>query len=139
MNGRSTRVPPPGASAARIGITGKRRDSAMDADRVPRYTCPHMQASGSLPAGCASPAVDEALVYPADHHFRIITVAGSGAYETVSGVLTAYQVVAPLTHGQTSQGGRYQSLSVTVRLASRAEHMRLDGALRQAEGVRILL
>lgn len=84
-------------------------------------------------------AIDEADVYPATHHFRIIVAAGSPAPKAIETLLADYTVTSPLQAGHTSAGGRYQSLQVAVHLACRADHLRLDQALRAVEGVRILL
>lgn len=87
----------------------------------------------------AGPEIDEARIYPAEHHFRIIVLSGSDAFTAIEALLAGYAVTAPLCHGQASRGERYRSLQVSVRLADRAEHRRLDGALRAVAGVRMLL
>jgi putative lipoic acid-binding regulatory protein len=84
-------------------------------------------------------AIDEADVYPATHHFRIIVAAGSPAPKAIESLLADYTVTSPLQAGHASAGGRYQSLQVAVHLTCRADHLRLDQALRAVEGVRILL
>lgn len=83
--------------------------------------------------------IEETQVYPAEHHFRIIVHAGSTAQAGLERVLRDFDVVAPLAPGQASQQGRYHSLCVSVRLLNRADHLRLDQALRAVEGVRILI
>ena len=83
--------------------------------------------------------IDEAEVYPATHHFRIIVAAGSTARTVIETLLADFEVVSPLKTGQSSAGGRYQSLQVTVNLACRADHLRLDQEIRKGEGVRSLL
>ena len=83
--------------------------------------------------------IDEAEVYPATHHFRIIIAAGSPARKTIETLLANFTVASPLQAGHASAGGRYQSLQVAVHLPCRADHLRLDQALRAIEGVRILL
>ena len=84
-------------------------------------------------------AIDEADVYPATHHFRIIIAAGSPAPRAIETLLADFTVTSPLQPGHASAGGRYQSLQVAVHLPCRADHLRLDQALRAIEGVRILL
>ena len=83
--------------------------------------------------------IDEAEVYPATHHFRIIIAAGSAARGAIEALLADFTVASPLEEGRASAGGRYQSLQVAVHLPCRADHLRLDQALRMIEGVRILL
>ncbi len=84
-------------------------------------------------------SIDEAKVYPATHHFRIIIQAESQAGDGVAAALKPYAVVAPLRPGQASRAGRYRTLEVSVRLDCRDDHLRLDAALRAVAGVRILL
>ncbi len=84
-------------------------------------------------------AIDEAAVYPATHHFRIIVAADSQAPQAIAALLADFTVVSPLQAGRASAGGRYQSLQVAVHLDSRVDHLRLDQSLRAIEGVRILL
>ncbi len=84
-------------------------------------------------------AIDEAEVYPATHHFRIIITAGSASRGAIEALLADFTVASPLQAGHASAGGRYQSLQVAVHLPCRADHLRLDQALRAIEGVRILL
>ncbi len=83
--------------------------------------------------------IEESQVYPAEHHFRIIVHAESSAQAGLERVLHDFDVVSPLERSQASQQGRYQSLRVSVRLINRADHVRLDQALRTVAGVRILL
>ncbi len=83
--------------------------------------------------------IEETQVYPAEHHFRIIVVAESPAQAGLDRVLRDFDVISPLELSHASQQGRYQSLCVSVRLLNRADHLRLDQALRAVEGVRILL
>ncbi len=98
-----------------------------------------MKDTHPLPTPPALPEIAETLIYPAVHHFRIIVLADSPACAEIEALLAGYDVSAPLCHGRKSRGERYQSLQVSVRLADRAEHRRLDGALRAATGVRMLL
>ncbi len=84
-------------------------------------------------------AIDEAAVYPATHHFRIIVAAGSQAPQAIATLLEDFAVASPLQAGRASAGGRYQSLQVAVHLDCRADHLRLDQSLRAIAGVRILL
>ena len=98
-----------------------------------------MNDTNPLAAPPAGTEADEALIYPAEHHFRIIILSGSTAFADIEALLAGYTVTAPLCHGQASRGERYRSLQVSVRLADRAEHRRLDGALRAVDGVRLLL
>lgn len=84
-------------------------------------------------------AIDEARVYPAPFHFRIIVHADSQAHTSLATTLADYRVVEPLASGNSSGSGRYLSLNVTVHLESRDEHQRLHTAIRNTAGVRLLL
>ena len=82
---------------------------------------------------------DEKYVYPAVHHFRVITDAEVATEAAITEALGAYEVVSPLARGRSSSGGRYLVFEVSVRLSSRAEHFAVDAAIKGVEGVRILL
>ncbi len=83
--------------------------------------------------------IDEARIYPAEFHFRIIVEPRDPVFEAVSELLHSCDVTAPLQRGRLSRGGRYQTLRVSLRLQSRREHRELDLRLRATDGVRLLL
>ena len=83
--------------------------------------------------------VDEAKIYPAEFHFRIIVEPGAAIFEAVSAELSPCEITQPLRRGRQSRGGRYLTLQVSLRLHSRQEHQELDLRLRATEGVRLLL
>lgn len=86
-----------------------------------------------------SAPIEESKIYPAEHHFRIITEVESVAEAGLRQVLEEYEVITELAQGRSSSGGRYRVFEVTVRMSSRDEHHKLDAALRAVKGVRILL
>ena len=90
--------------------------------------------------GCGAGAdPNEARLYPAEHHFRIIVEGTSDARTAIEAILSGYEMTAPLSTGGQSSGSRYQSLGVSVKLPDRASHHQLDAARRAVVGVRILL
>ena len=82
---------------------------------------------------------DQATLYPAECHFRIIVEKDFANEARLREILSASEVTAPLAPGSTSSGGRFRSLQVAVRLKDRAEGVRLDEALRGVAGVRLVL
>lgn len=97
-----------------------------------------METGVSTPSGASPSGVAEC--YPAVHHFRIILQAdATAAAAALEAVLADYAVTAPLQAAHRSAGGRYRSMQVSVRLAGREEHERLDASLRVVPGVRVLL
>ncbi len=87
-------------------------------------------------SGCQ---IDENLAYPASYHFRIIIHSSSQALDGITLVLEEYEVVAPLTRGQSSSAGSYHSYNVSVNLPDRDSHLKLDSAIRAVAGVRIVI
>ncbi len=83
--------------------------------------------------------IDESKIYPAEHPFRIITDASVPLLEPLQKVLADYTVTSPLVTGKSSSGGKYVVYETTVRMENRAEHNKLDAAIRSLNGVRILL
>ena len=82
---------------------------------------------------------DPAMIYPADCHFRIIVTGEFTSDDQLQQVLAASVITSPLAPGKHSQGGKYRSLQVTVRVKDRAEMVRLDRDLRAVAGVRMVL
>lgn len=82
---------------------------------------------------------DPATIYPAEHHFRIVVAEPFAGDDALRQVLAGYAVSAPLAAGGISRQGRYRTLAVSVRVASREELVQLDQALRAVPGVRMLL
>lgn len=83
--------------------------------------------------------IPETLVYPSEHHFRIIVTAGAVPWDALAQLLAGYEVTAPLSAAGQSRGGRYQSLQLSVHIRTRAELLRLHAELRAVKGVRMLL
>ena len=82
---------------------------------------------------------DPATLYPAECHFRIIVTETFAGEAALQAVLAGYTVTAPLAASRASQQGRFRSFGVSVRVGGREELVRLDGALRAVEGVKLLL
>lgn len=83
--------------------------------------------------------VDPATIYPAVYHFRVIVGRQPEVEVELRRVLEAYDVTSPLAEAAQSRTGRYRSLQVAVRVVSRDELVRVDGAMRAVAGVRLIL
>ena len=100
----------------------------------------HKDTSGKTGAHVDGWAVpDPALIYPAECHFRIIVAGDGSTEEQLQQVLRACEVTAALAPGNSSTGGRFRSLQVSVRVKDRAELVRLDNEMRAVPGVRMVL
>lgn len=83
---------------------------------------------------------NEADVYPAIHHFRVIADGAADDVEaSLVALLAAYELTAPLTRGRQSSGGKYQVFQLSVRFPGRVEHLAFHAAVKAVPGVRILL
>lgn len=81
----------------------------------------------------------ESEVYPAEHSFRIITDSSIDVSGEISELLSGFNVTSPLQRGRASSGGKYLVYGVSVFMTSRAEHVAFDSAVKNINGVRILL
>ncbi|MBU3758766.1 MAG: DUF493 domain-containing protein [Candidatus Omnitrophica bacterium] len=85
------------------------------------------------------PFGSEQLRFPLDCQFRIIAESHEHMAFVIETVLMEIGVSAPLKRQNVSNGGKYQSYLVIVRVES-ADHMnRIDSALRNIAGVRMVL
>ncbi len=82
---------------------------------------------------------NEADVYPATHHFKIITDAAISCESALLVALAGYDITQPLLKGNSSSGGRYITYNVSIRLPDRATHHNVHNALKGVSGVKILL
>jgi len=81
----------------------------------------------------------EPAAYPAVHHIGIVVGQTFSDMPALEQALAGAEVVAPLHDGHASRTGKYRTLRVSVRVASRAELEGLDRGLRAVAGVRMLL
>ncbi len=79
------------------------------------------------------------VAYPAVHHVGIVVGQAFAAENELLEALASYDVVAPLQGGNASRTGKYRTLRVSVRVASRDELEALDHRLRAVPGVMMLL
>lgn len=85
------------------------------------------------------PFGDEKLQFPLECQFRIIAESHDHMHFVIETVLMEIGVKAPLTRQNQSSGGKYQSFLVIVLVES-AEHMnKIDSALRNIAGVKMVL
>lgn len=85
-----------------------------------------------------SKPVDESKVYPAIHHFKVISDA-SIVEEALRASLSAFDVRSPLVKGRSSSGGKYVTYGVSVHFEDRATHLKFDAEIKSVPGVRVLL
>lgn len=78
-------------------------------------------------------------LYPAEVHFSVIVTADFSDDAALLRALAGHCVTQPLRAGSVSQGSRYRSFNVSVRVSSRDELDRLDRDLRGVRGVKLLL
>lgn len=87
----------------------------------------------------ASGEIEESRIYPAVHHFRIIVSAEKDPAQALARILAPYSLHSPLERANRSSSGKYVSYCVSVLLASRNEHARLDGEIKSIDGVKMLI
>ncbi len=86
-----------------------------------------------------SKEADEKDVYPALHHFKVITDASVNCEENLKAVLSGHDVRIPPTRGKESAGGKYVSYDISVFVVTRAEHHAIHSGLKGVPGVKILI
>jgi putative lipoic acid-binding regulatory protein len=79
------------------------------------------------------------LKFPLDCQFRIIAENKQGMHFVIETVLMEHGVTSPLETENLSQGGKYQSYSVSLRVESLEQMNRIDNALRNIAGVKMVL
>lgn len=85
------------------------------------------------------PFGDEKLQFPLDCQYRVIAENIPNIHFVIETVLMEHGVTAPLTPQNQSHGGKYQSFLVIVRVESQEEMNRIDSALRNIVGVKMVL
>lgn len=85
------------------------------------------------------PFGDEKLQFPLDCQFRVIAEKLDNMHFVIETVLMELGVTAPLTPQNESQGGKYQSYLVIVRVESLEQMNKIDAALRNIAGVKMVL
>ncbi len=87
----------------------------------------------------SQPFGENKLKFPLDCQFRIIAENQEGMAFVIETVLMEQGVKAPLVPQHASEGGKYQSFLVEVRIVSLEEMNRIDAALRAIRGVKMVL
>ena len=82
---------------------------------------------------------NEDLKFPLDCQFRIIAENRQNMHFVIETVLLELGILAPLVDQRMSSDGRYFSFSVDVRVESLERMNAIDAALRNIEGVRMVL
>jgi putative lipoic acid-binding regulatory protein len=81
----------------------------------------------------------ERLLFPLDMQFRIIAENRNGMHFIIETVLMQEGITSALRNENKSEGGKYLSFSVDVRIESREMMTRIDSALRNILGVKMVL
>jgi putative lipoic acid-binding regulatory protein len=85
------------------------------------------------------PFGDEELQFPLDCQFRVIAENREGMHFVIETVLLELGVTSPLHTENQSETGRYQSFRVDIRVNSKEHMNKIDAALRNIVGVRMVL
>ena len=83
--------------------------------------------------------MSEELKFPVVAHHRIIVNAAAKDNQATAALFAGFDLVEPVAVGNTSAGGKYVSFGLSVRLASREEMSRLDEAIKQVPGLKMVL
>jgi len=78
-------------------------------------------------------------IYPATLHFSVIVEAGRDVSAGMAAALAGRDVAAPPQPGPPSRSGRYATLRLSARCATREEHDSLLSALRNIPGVKMVV
>ncbi len=84
-----------------------------------------------------APPIEE--LFPATCHFRVIGENRHALFMRLEQALAALGFGDVLEVGQVSSGGRYRSFGASIHVDNRAQMRRIDGALREVRGVRMVL
>lgn len=84
-----------------------------------------------------APPIEE--LFPATCHFRVIAENRQTLFMRLEEVLAGMGFSGVLEPGTASSHGRYRSFRASIRVDSRSEMHRIDGALREVDGVRMVL
>ena len=79
------------------------------------------------------------LEFPLDCQFRIIAERNPNMFFVIETVLMENGVKSPLKAENLSGGGKYQSFSVDMRVESLEQMNRIDQAIRNIVGVKMVL
>ncbi len=85
------------------------------------------------------PFGDEQLQFPIDCQFRVIAENREGMHFVIETVLMELGINSPLHTQNRSDGGKYQSFRVDVRVESLEQMNKIDAALRNIVGVKMVL
>ena len=84
--------------------------------------------------------MSEELLFPQVCHIKIIADADEGLIRTaIELVFEISEKITALTEGHRSEGGKYVTYNISVRVYSKIEMDKLDVSLRMIPGVRFVL
>jgi putative lipoic acid-binding regulatory protein len=79
------------------------------------------------------------LVFPVTCHFKIITEDLHNMHFVIETVLMQLGVHDPITPGHRSAAGKYVTYNVSIHVESRMRMDKIDRALREIVGVKMVL
>ena len=79
------------------------------------------------------------LEFPLDCHFKVIAEDLENMHFVIETVLMGLGVNSPLTAGNKSEGRKYITFNVSVRVNSREQMNQIDAELRNIQGVKMVL
>jgi len=82
---------------------------------------------------------DESLKFPLDCQFRVIAEDRPNMHFVLETVLMQLGIESPLEKGNVSSAGKYVTYYVNVTVESQEMMTRIDSALRNVEGVKMVL
>lgn len=83
--------------------------------------------------------MDEKLEFPLVAHHRVIVTAEAKDLEVMRRLFADFELVGPIAEARASSGGKYASISVSVRFHDRDEMSRFDEQLKLVPGLKMVL
>ena len=96
-------------------------------------------SEGVYTSGMSDPFNGEQIQFPVICHFKIIADNMPGVKTMLEKKLQDLGVVNPLNEGSHSQGGKYVTYNLEVKVASKEYMTQLDHAIRTTKHVRMVL
>ena len=79
------------------------------------------------------------IKFPVVAHHKVIVYADRRDDAATAAAFAGFDLVEPVVAGRVSEGGRYVSYGVSVRLKDRAEMERFDACLPMVPGLKMVL
>lgn len=83
--------------------------------------------------------MNEELKFPVVAHHRVIVMSEAKDLAAMQQLFAAFDLIEPVAESRASAGGKYASVSVSVRLRGREEMSRFDEQLKLVPGLKMVL